>query len=94
MNWNDVASGFAIGTLVSAIYFAGLALSVRIALGGSKAGLVLLISAALRILVFLLATWAIVQMGVSSALGFAAAFLAVRFAAVMIARVSSPNEVR
>ena len=92
MNWADVALGFTIGTLVSAIYFASLALSVRIALRGKRTCSMLLISAALRIPLLLLAAWAIVQTGASSALGFAIAFLIVRFLAVAIARSFPSSE--
>ena len=86
MDWINLAAGFAFGVAASVVFFAGLRLGVRVALRTSKPGSVLLLGAAFRISLLLLAGWAAAQIGVWSAIGFSAAFVMVRFAAVTWAR--------
>ena len=87
MNWIDIATGIAFGTVVGTIFFAGLGLGLRFALMTEKPGAVLFFSAVLRISFLLLAGLTIAQIGISSVAGFAAAFLVVRFLAVTWVRM-------
>ena len=92
MDLIDFATGAALGTAASGIFFAGLALSVRAAHRSIKPGALILGSAALRIALLLLAGWSVAQLGTWSAIGFAAAFLFVRYVAIALARISPVRE--
>jgi hypothetical protein len=86
MDWIDVATGLAFGAAASAMYFASLRLGIRAALRTTNPGAALLMGSALRILLLLLAGWAAAQISTLSVIGFGAAFLMVRYAAVAWAR--------
>lgn len=77
--------GMAVGTVVSAVFFAGLGYGVRLALRSARPTVVLLLSAALRIGAFLGCLWVTAQSGLWATLGFALAFLVVRLIAIALA---------
>ncbi|MCF8466394.1 MAG: hypothetical protein K9G33_03245 [Sneathiella sp.] len=88
----NLAVGLAFGVIAGALFFAGLGLGVRLALKGASPGPILLMSAALRISLLLLSGWAVAQLGLWSAVGFGAAFLATRYAIVTWARAPIGRE--
>ncbi len=88
MDWPALIMGAAIGGLVSGCFFAGLALGMRLALRSGAPVLVLALSAALRIALLLAVGWYVVaQGGPWAGLGFAAAFLLLRFLAMTYMRI-------
>jgi len=89
-DWSAVVLGLAIGTAMSTFFFAGLGIGMRLALRSAKPVAVLVLSAALRILALLGIGWVVVgQGGPWSLLGYAAAFLIVRFITTTIASVGT-----
>ncbi len=86
IDWTAFALGMLIGSTVGAAYFAGLAWGVRLALRGARPMAVLLPSAAIRIALLLAAGWGAAQLGVAALIGFALAFLALRFFLVAAVR--------
>ncbi len=89
VDWTAFALGLMAGTGAGALYFAGLAWGVRLALQRRRAGSILLASSAIRIALLLAAGWGIAQLGVAALVGFAAAFMIVRFFLVAAMR---PND--
>lgn len=88
-DWTAVALGMAIGAATSVMFFAGLALGMRIALRSSRPIVLLTLSAAIRISVLLGIGWlVVVQGGPWSLVGYAAAFLMVRFITTTIMRIA------
>lgn len=94
MDLTDLGTGLLLGFAVSGLYFAGLRLGVRIATSGTPAAAVLLVSAALRIALLLLAGWGAARLGVWCAVGFASAFLVTRVAVVAWTRRALAGEGR
>jgi F1F0 ATPase subunit 2 len=95
IDWPDVLLGFGVGVAVSIIYFAGLAVSVRFALGSSRPAVVLLPSAAVRIALLLAVGWLVTDgatLGWVFA-GYGAAFFLVRFLATVMARTPRPEKI-
>lgn len=92
MNWLDFASGLALGVVASGLFFAGLGLGVRLAMGSRWPGLLLLVSAGLRIALLLLIGWGAAKIGVWSLAGFAAGFLVVRFLTIASVRTAIGGE--
>ena len=91
IDWSAVLTGTAAGMAVSVIYFAGLAIGMRWALRSANPVAVLTLSASLRIALLLGVAWSVVGLaGPWAALGFAAAFFAVRIFATTFARVTAP----
>ncbi len=86
IDWVALASGLAVGTVVSAVFFAGLALGMRIALRAGRPAAILLLSAGLRIALLLGTGWLVAQAGTSAFCGYAASFLLVRQLAINLAR--------
>ena len=82
MDWMDLATGFALGALAGSLFFAGLAISIRIASRSDRAGSLLLMSAGLRVAILMIIGWHVAQIGEWSLAGFVASFLLVRFAAI------------
>ncbi|WP_108484325.1 ATP synthase subunit I [Oceaniglobus ichthyenteri] len=70
--------GLLAGALAAALFFAGLAWGMRLALRAPRPVAVLLPSAALRIALLLGAGWWVATWGVAAILGFALAFMVVR----------------
>lgn len=76
--------GLLAGLPAAALFFAGLAWGMRLALGRARPVEMLLASAALRIALLIGAGWVVAGQGVAAALGFALAFLVVRFLATRL----------
>lgn len=95
IDWPDALWGFGAGVLVSTLYFAGLAASVRFALGSSRPAVVLLPSAMVRIGLLLAVGWLVTGGGtlVWAFAGYGAAFFLVRYLATLLARIPHPEEV-
>ncbi|MEP3443006.1 MAG: ATP synthase subunit I [Sulfitobacter sp.] len=88
MDWSAISLGLAIGTVASALFFAGLGWGMRMALRTNSPTSVLVLSAAVRIAALLIVGWAVVAVSGPFALaGFAFAFLLVRTLSVIGARV-------
>ncbi|GAB5478220.1 MAG: hypothetical protein Marn2KO_16870 [Marinobacter nauticus] len=95
IDWASMLWGFGAGLAVSLVYFAGLAASVRFALGASRPVAVLLPSAAVRIALLLGVGW-LVTAGVTQVwafVGYGAAFFMVRYLATLLARIPHPEKV-
>ncbi len=71
--------GLLVGTVATALYLAGLAWGMRLALRTARPVAVLLPSAAIRIALLIGAGFWILQAGAVALVGFALAFLVVRF---------------
>ncbi len=89
IDWTAFALGLLAGTGAGALYFAGLAWGMRLALSRGRAGWVLLLSAAIRIALLLATGWATAQLGFAALVGFGAAFLLLRF--FLVAAMQSDN---
>ncbi|SNB58344.1 N-ATPase, AtpR subunit [Marinobacter sp. es.042] len=95
IDWASMLWGFGAGLAVSLVYFAGLAASVRFALGASRPVAVLLPSAAVRIALLLGVGW-LVTAGATQVwafVGYGAAFFMVRYLATLLARIPHPEKV-
>lgn len=86
VDWSAFLLGLAIGASVSAVFFAGLAYGMRIAFGAVRPTVVLLLSAGLRIALFLTVGWQVAQIGAWALAGYALSFLLVRFIVTAFAR--------
>lgn len=88
VDWNAMLLGFAVGVPMSALFFAGLAWSVRRALDSARPRALLLLSAAMRIAVlFAGAFWVTAfWQRLWPLAGYALAFFLVRLVAVVWAR--------
>ncbi len=78
--------GLAVGVGMSALFFAGLNLGMRLALRATRPTPILLLSAGVRIGVFLAAGWLVAQADIWAFCGYAAAFLLVRYLAISYTR--------
>lgn len=91
IDWAMLAFGLAIGALMSAMFFMGLGLGIRVALRSAHPVRVLMLSAGLRTSCLLGGGWPVVdQAGPWSLLGYAAAFVLVRAIAILVARARLP----
>ncbi|MGB3247087.1 MAG: ATP synthase subunit AtpR [Sulfitobacter sp.] len=86
IDWSALMLGLAVGAGISALFFAGLAFGMRLALGAARPTGILLVSAGLRIALLLAVGWLVAQMGVWAFAGYALSFLLIRFVAIAIAR--------
>lgn len=95
VDWPSALMGFGVGVVVSVVYFAGLALSVRAALTSSRPAAVLLPSAVLRISLLLAVGWLVTGGAtlVWAVAGYGLAFFLVRALATMLARVPRTEDV-
>ncbi len=86
LDWAAIGTGALLGALASALFFAGLAWGMRLALRRAHPTPVLLISAALRIGLLLVAGYWIAGQGATVLAGFVTGFLASRFCILLIVR--------
>lgn len=86
-DWGILILGVAVGALASALFFAGLAFGMRVAMNTTHPALVLLLSAGLRIALLLAVGWFVARTGAWAFAGFAASFLLVRLTVIIFARV-------
>ena len=86
IDWAALLLGLVVGAGASALFFAGLAQGMRIALGAARPVAALLLSAGLRIALLLAVGWLTAQTGGWALLGYAMSFLLVRFIAITFAR--------
>ncbi len=92
IEWNTVWIGLVAGTFASSLYFAGLAVGMRLALQSDKPAVLLCISAAVRIALLLwLGSWIAAQ-GSGALIGFALAFLVTRLIITALVRPSTKPE--
>ncbi|NYT77746.1 ATP synthase subunit AtpR [Alcaligenaceae bacterium] len=79
IDWSGFLLGMLMGLVFSALFFAGLAWGMKLALRRTNSAVVLLSSAALRIAALLAGGWlAAAWLGIAGAVGFAAAFIVLR----------------
>ncbi|NQW10175.1 MAG: hypothetical protein HQ481_09895 [Alphaproteobacteria bacterium] len=79
--------GAGLGVLASGLYFMGLAVGIRMALGAPRPGLILLASAAVRMTLLVTAGMLALRLSPEAGLGFFVAFLLVRFTATASTRL-------
>lgn len=92
IDWTAFALGTLAGVVAGALYFAGLAFGLRLALRGSRPMVVLALSALLRIAALLMVGWLTARVGgIVAVAGFALAFLATRLVAVALAKPAAPR---
>jgi hypothetical protein len=94
IDWGMFGLGGLTGAGAAAIYFLGLALGLRLALGAARPVPVLILSGAVRIALLLAVIWLVVQSGLAALAGFAPAFLGVRFVVMAFARPALSVETR
>lgn len=87
IDWAAFALGLLAGSAAGALFFAGLAIGMRLALRRARPAAILLLSAAIRIALLLAAGWGVAGLGATALAGFALAFTAVRFAVLTTLRV-------
>ncbi|EPX78228.1 F0F1 ATP synthase subunit A [Litoreibacter arenae] len=86
IDWTLFGFGALAGTFAAALFFAGLAFGMRLALRTARPTSVLLLSAALRIAALLGLVWWMTTQGLAALAGFALAFLVTRFVVLAFAR--------
>ncbi|MCC7326833.1 MAG: hypothetical protein IT521_08535 [Burkholderiales bacterium] len=92
-DWSGLMIGTLAGGALGALFFAGLAWGMKVALRRPNPVAILLPSAAVRIAALLAGGWVIAAwLGVAGALGFALAFLGLRFILVARIRARMANE--
>ncbi|MEO0750391.1 MAG: ATP synthase subunit I [Pseudomonadota bacterium] len=92
VNWAALGAGGAIGLVMGAFFFAGLAFAMRHALRCENPIPLLTLSAAMRIAALLGVGWIVLaQGGPLAELGYATAFLVSRFIATTFARAGIPK---
>jgi F1F0 ATPase subunit 2 len=92
IDWTMLGLGALAGALASALFFAGLAWGMRLALRSRRPMPVLLLSGAIRISALLAVGWLVAEQGAASLAGFALAFLVVRVGIIAFARPRSAHE--
>ncbi len=86
IDWGALMLGLAVGAGVSALFFAGLAFGMRIALRATRPTAILLLSAGLRTALLLAVGWFVAQAGGWAFFAYAVSFLLVRYFAITLAR--------
>lgn len=86
IDWGAFMLGLAAGAAVSALFFAGLAFGMGIALRATRPTTILLLSASLRIALLLALGWFVAQAGGWAFFGYAVSFLLVRHFAIVFSR--------
>ncbi|WP_223423873.1 ATP synthase subunit AtpR [Tateyamaria pelophila] len=91
LDWSAVALGLAIGVGTSALFFAGLGLGMRLALGTERPVNILALSAFIRITALLGIGWGVaLSVGPFALAGFALAFFITRWVATAIVQAGVP----
>jgi hypothetical protein len=91
IDWTGLALGLLAGSAAAGLFFAGLALGLRLSRRRARPLAVLLPSAALRIALLLAAGWWVASaLGAAAAAGFALAFLIWR--TLLVAAMRPPRE--
>jgi hypothetical protein len=93
IDWSILGLGTLAGAMAGVLFFAGLALGMHLALRSAIPTPVLLLSSGLRIAALLSICWLVAQSGLVALTGFVLAFVAVRFAAITIARRPAETEI-
>jgi hypothetical protein len=89
IDWAAVFVGAALGIVIGALFFMGLAAGMRLALRSENPVKVLGLSAGLRILALLGSGWLVLMFGGAwAALGFVLAFFLVRVVATTLVRIA------
>lgn len=92
IEWHTFWIGLVTGILASSLFFAGLAMGMRLALQSDRPAALLFISAAVRIALLLwLGSWVATQ-GSGALIGFALAFLVTRLIITALVRPSQKPE--
>ncbi len=92
IEWNTFWIGLLTGTLASLLYFAGLAVGMRLALQRDKPAGLLFISAAVRMALLLwFGSW-VASTGSGAFIGFALAFVVTRLIITALVRPSGKTE--
>jgi len=86
IDWSILGLGTLAGAMAGVLFFAGLALGLHLALRSASPTPVLLLSSVLRIATLLSIGWLVAQSGPVALSGFVLTFVAMRFAAITIAR--------
>ena len=93
VGWTAFALGALAGLVTGALFFAGLALGLRLAMHRARPMAILAISAILRISTLLAIGWLVAKTGGTAALiGFGLAFFAARFSAIALAQPAATKE--
>lgn len=93
IDWSILGLATLAGAMAGVLFFAGLALGMHLALRSASPTPVLLLSSGLRIAALLSICWLVAQSGLVALTGFVLAFVAVRFAAITIARRPAETEI-
>lgn len=94
VDWTALGWGALLGAVAGAVFFAGLACGMWIALRGARPTAVLMVSAVLRVAALLMLTWWVAGQGMPGLFGFAFGFVTVRFVILLFARIPATNEAR
>lgn len=91
-DWTAVILGLAIGSVMSGVFFAGLAFGMRLALRVTQPVKILILSAALRFVLLLGVGWSVVSYaGPWAFAGYAGAFLILRLIVTTVVKAGSFN---
>lgn len=91
IDWDALMLGAAVGAGAGALFFAGLAVSVRMAMRRASRAPLLALSAGVRIAALLALAWGVSQTGgAPAAIGFGVGFLGARWLALALARSPAP----
>ena len=93
VDWPMLGLGALAGAIAAALFFAGLAWGMRLALRQTtRPTPVLLLSGAIRIATLLGIGWLVAEQGPAALAGFVVAFLIVRFAILALARPTKSQD--
>lgn len=95
VDWPVALMGFGAGLVASALYFIGLAFTIRVVLGSSRPHMVLLQSAVVRIGLLLGVGWLVTDGATLmwAFAGYGLAFFLVRFLATSLSRLPRPEKI-
>jgi F1F0 ATPase subunit 2 len=92
IDWGSLVYGLGAGIAMSTLFFAGLAVGMKIALRSASPAAILLLSASVRIVILLIAVWFITSSGQNgwALIGFALGFFVIRLVTTIIAKPNAP----